>query len=199
MTSVESTVKKQYARFFEQDDWIKLKLVAELYLETAARLQTKHLLTKSLKLLYRNIQKRLFLGISCELLLKSYYLKNGYCINKPKPTRQIQSKFPFKLADVDKNDFKTADTFTLNALIDGLKTVHQFNDHQTVLKGLKTAKVFRNKEGHLAEFWHQFDHQNYKDIAESLRILYKEGFKERLSLTISIARNEKAEFLVKSI
>ncbi len=199
MISVERSVKEQYAKFFEQDDWIKLKLVAELYLETAAKLQTKHLLTKNLKLLYRNIQKRLFLGISCELLLKSYFLRKGYCINKPKYRRQIQGKFPFKIADIDRNDFEVADTFTLSKLIDGLKTVNHFNNHQTILKGLKIAKVFRNKEGHVAEFWHEFDHQNYKDIAESLRMLYKEGFNERLSLCISVARNEKAEFLVKSI
>lgn len=196
MSSVESAVKGQYVRFFEQPDWRHLKSVAELYLETAAKLRTKDLLPRDLQLVFRNIQKRLFLGISCELLLKSYYLRQGFCINKPKRERQVQGTFPHRLADVNRDDFAIADTFTLNQLIDGLKAAHHFNDHQTLVKGLKIAKVFRNKEGHVAVFWHEFDHQNYLDIAESLRILYFEGFNERLRLRISVARNEKAEFLV---
>jgi len=199
MNSVESTIKGQYARFFEQRDWQQLKTVAELYLETAAKLQRKHLLPRSLQLLFRNIQKRLFLGISCELLLKSYYLREGFCINKPKRGRQVQGTFPYRLEHPNRDDFEIADTLTLNELIDGLHSVHRFNDHQTLVRGLKIAKVFRNKEGHVAVFWHEFDPQNYLDIAKSLKMLYAEGFNERLRLRISVARNEEAEFRVERV
>lgn len=196
MISIESAVKGQYARFFEKHDSEELKSVAEMYLETAAKLRTTHLLTRDLKLLFRNIQKRLFFGISCELLLKSYYLRQGFCINKPKSKSQVQGNFPYILAGVNRDDFLIDDTYTLNKLIDGLKAVHKFNDHRTLVKGLKIAKVFRNKEGHVAVFWHEFDRQNYLDIAEALRILYFEGFNERLKLHVSVASGEKSEFLV---
>ena len=199
MPSLESEIKRQYARFFEKGDWAQLKSVAELYLETAAKLKTKNLLPRHLLLLFRNIQKRLFLGIACELLLKSYYLKEGFCINKPKHRRQIHGSFPYKLGNVNRDDFEIDDTFTLDQLINGLEAIHHFNDHQTLLRGLKIAKVFRNKEGHVATFWHDFDHQNYIDVAKSLIILYSEGFNERLRLRISVTRNEKAEFQVEKI
>ncbi len=196
MRSVESAIKGQYARFFGQHDWRQLKSVAELYLETAAKLHTEHLLPKNLQLLFRNIQKRLFLGIACELVLKSYYLKEGFCINRANRRRKVQNTFPCRLAHVNRDDLEIADTFSLNQLIDGLQVVHRFNNHQTLVRGLKVAKVFRNKEGHVAVFWHEFDHQNYLDIAASLKILYEEGFNEHLRLRISVARNERAEFRV---
>lgn len=199
MSSVESAIRGQYAKFFKQHDWKNMKLVAELYLETSAKLRTKHVLPKNLQLLFRNIQKRLFLGIACEILLKSYYLKEGFCINKPKRGRQLTENFPYKLAQVNIDDFDIADTFSLNNLIDGLKKVHHFKCHQILVKGLKIAKVFRNKEGHVSVLWHEFDSKNYLDITRSLKIIYAEGFNEELILRISIARNEKSEFYIEAM
>ena len=199
MGSIEATIKGQYARFFRDPDWPELKAVAELYLETAAKLRTKDVIPATMKLLFRNIQKRLFLGIACELLLKALYLKCGYCINKPKQGVTIQGKFPYKLSDVRTEDFEEADTFTLDRLIQSIKIVHPFNEYDNLVKGLRTAKVFRNKEGHVAVFWHRFDPQNYRDIAEAIRILYMEGFQQKIVLEISIARNQNFQFRVTGV
>lgn len=199
MRSIEATLKGQYARFFTRSDWQELKAIAELYLETAAKLRTKDVIPATMKLLFRNIQKRLFLGIACELLLKALYLKCGYCINKPKQGLTIHGKFPYKLSDVRTEDFDEADTFTLDRLIQGIRIVHSFNEYDNLVKGLRTAKVFRNKEGHVAVFWHRFDPQNYRDIAEAIRILYREGFRQEIVLEISIARDQNSQFRVTGI
>lgn len=85
MADIESEIKAQYARFFEGNDWHGFKKVAEYYLKTAAELKKSDVKTlESCKLLIRNIKKRLFIGIGCELILKAFYLKSGYVINKPK-------------------------------------------------------------------------------------------------------------------
>ncbi len=199
MSSVESEIKKQYAKLFKKHHWRHMKSVAELYLETASKLRTGHLIPKELKLLFRNIQKRLFLGIACEILLKSYYLKEGFCINKPKQGCQLLERFPYSLEHANQDDFEINNTYSFNQLIDGLKYVHKFKDHNALVRGLKIAKVFRNKEGHIAVFWHDFDPRNYLDISNSLKILYSEGFKEELKLKISIKRNEKSEFEIKKL
>ncbi|GAG42022.1 unnamed protein product, partial [marine sediment metagenome] len=129
MSSIESTIKRQYAKFFKQHDWKQLKSVADLYLETASKLRTEHIIPKKLQLLFRNIQKRLFLGIACEIILKSLYLKKGFCINKPKQGSQLSETFPYRLAHVNIDDFEIADTFSFNQIINGLEAVHQFKDH----------------------------------------------------------------------
>jgi hypothetical protein len=196
MESIEATIKGQYARFFRSHDWRELKAVAEQYLETAAKLKTKDIIPATMKLLFRNIQKRLFLGIASELLLKALYLKCGYCINKPKEGVTINGKFPYKFVDVRTEDFDEANTFTLDRLIQGLRAVHPFNEYENLVKGLRTAKVFRNKEGHVAVFWHHFDPQNYRDIAEAIRILYREGFQQELVLEISITPNQNSQFRI---
>lgn len=85
-TSIEQEIKNQYAKFFEISDWNTFKTASEYYLQNAAKVLTRDIKyeSRALKLLRRNVQKRLYIGIACELLLKSLYLRKGYCINKPK-------------------------------------------------------------------------------------------------------------------
>jgi len=79
---VVNEIKSQYARALWSSDWLYFKQIAEYYLKVAARLKKTDIKSGSKNLLLRNAQKRLFLGIGCELLLKAFYLKEGYCINK---------------------------------------------------------------------------------------------------------------------
>ena len=78
-------IKEQYARVLDQKDWVQFKYIADYYFDTAAKLKKRDVnVREELQLLVRNSQKRLFIGIGCEMLLKAIYLKSAYCINKYK-------------------------------------------------------------------------------------------------------------------
>jgi hypothetical protein len=198
MATIEQTIKNQYAKFFTQDDWCTFKTIADYYLETAAHLRTKDVKTgTSFKLLARNIQKRLFLGIGTELLIKAFYLKSGYGINKPNNGRDII----YRSSTVNPYDYKPADTYTLNFLIQEMENgrVTEFTKDAQILKGFKVAKVFRNKEGHVAVYFHKFDHGNYSDIEQAAISFYRLYFNQELDFRISMERNEKSIFAVKEL
>ena len=149
--------------------------------------------TKHLQLVRRNVIKRLFIGIGCELLLKAIYLNNGFCINKPK--KKLEGAYPYKIVNISKNDFKDDDTLSFNQLIDKLFTIENFGENKSIIeKGLKISKVFRNKEGHIVVYRHNYDPQNYLDVGKSLICIYKKSFNEVLKLTFSISEDEKAVF-----
>jgi len=199
-TSIERTIKNQYAKFFEQTDFSIFKKSADYYFETAARILKKDIVygEESLKLLRRNVTKRLFIGIGCELLLKAIYLKNGFCVNKPKPHVNLNNPYPYRIVDINKNDFKDDDTLTLNQLIDKFFTIEDYGqDKNVVEKGLRISKVFRNKEGHVVVYWHDFAPQNYRDVEDSIVCIYRKSFNEELKLTFSVADGEKALFVIK--
>lgn len=194
--SIERSVKDQYAKFFEIPDWNIFKKSADYYFETAARILKKNILYGDdyLKLLRRNVIKRLFIGIGCELLLKATYLKNGFCINKIKNGKNL---YPYKIADIDQNDFKDDDTLSLNQLIEKLFSIVDYGKEKGLIeKGLKISKVFRNKEGHVVVSRHDFDPQNYRDVEASLVRIYKKSFGEHLQLTFSVADGEQANFKI---
>ena len=67
---------------------------------------------------------------------------------------------------------------------------------QLIERGFRIAKVFRNKEGHIAVYWHNFDTQNYSDIENALVKFYREAFDENLSIQFSFEKNEKGIFQV---
>jgi hypothetical protein len=195
--SIEREIKNQYAKFFLEEDWSIFKSTAEFYLENASKVLTKDInfSEEYLKLLRRNVQKRLYIGIACELLLKAFYLKNGYCINKPKKHTASHSTFPYEMENIDQGDFKDDDTITFNKLMEKLYTIKDFGkDKQIIDKGLRIAKVFRNKEGHVVVLWHEYDPQNYRDIENSLIAFYKIAFSENLKLKFSVGNGEKAIF-----
>jgi len=200
IASIEQEIKDQYAKFFEKSDWNTFKTAAEYYLENAARVLTNDIKyeTKAFKLLRRNVQKRLYIGIACELLLKSLYLKNGYCINKPKRDRKISEQYPYRLSQINKDDFDITDTFTFNNLMQGIYKILDFGpDKLAVDKAFRIAKVFRNKEGHVAVLWHDYEPQNYRDIEAGLTGFYKAVFSENLKIRFSVGNGEKAEFTIR--
>jgi hypothetical protein len=199
--SIEQEIKSQYAKFFKKDDWHIFKAAADHYLENAARVSTKDIKyeAKPHKLLRRNVQKRLYIGLACELLLKSLYLKNGYCINKLERNRKISEQYPYRLSQISKDDFNITDTFTFNKLMESVYKIIDFGPNKSVVdKGFRIAKVFRNKEGHVAVLRHNYEPQNYRDIEAGLIGFYKAVFSEELRVRFSVAPREKAEFRIRN-
>jgi len=195
--TVVKEIKNQYARILLKKDARHFKSVAEHYLDVAARLKKRDIRASKNKLLLRNSQKRLFLGIGCELLLKAYYLKNGYCINKF--TNEFEGKKSpiHKISDLNLNHVNPDDSFTMGQLIDGLKNVGELPRLHEIERGFKIAMTFRNKEGHVSFPTHEFDDSNYSDIESSFVTFYKHGFDESLVFKISMKPNEKAVFRVR--
>jgi len=200
MESVESSVKKQFARKFVGSDWRLFKSMAEFYLRQAAFLRTSDLhayAPPKLRLLARNSQKRLFIGVGIELLLKAIYLKRGYVINMPAHDKTIL-KVPFTFAQADGAPLVEGKTFMLDPLIAQIGKVINLSDSKTVLKGLRIAQVFRNKEGHSVTPKHFFDPSNYRDIARALSELYRQVFQETLTIHFALGPGEKALFRITS-
>ncbi len=201
--SLESDIKNQYEQFNNQNDWSTFKYAADYYLDNAAILLKEDIRhkDKNFKLLFRNIQKRLYIGIACELLLKAIYLKNGYVINKRKDPKKTQGKYPFLFSEINTDDFSKNDTLTFNHLLQKLSEVIPVEKEikNKISKGLKIAKVFRNKEGHIVSLSHKYVPQNYRDIEQSLKLLYKLVFNEQLSIFITFANNEKGVFKIKKL
>ena len=197
MTDVNK-VKDEFVRFLYQSDWLAFKTMAEYYLQSAAKLKKKDIRAPhSLKLWIRNSTKRLFLGIGCELLLKSFYLKEGYCINKPKQ-KGIKAIPTYKFDAIDPNNFDHRDIYTFGPLIDNLKTIRKFQNQAQIQKGFSIAMVFRNKEGHTTFITHNFDRLNYTDIETGIIFFYQEAFNEKLYFQVSMAPKEQGIFKINS-
>jgi hypothetical protein len=190
MYSVEQTVKQQFARVFRGTDWYLFKSVADCYLRQAAFLRKRHVVaTSDLALLIRNSQKRLLIGIGSELVLKALYLKLGYVINKPVDRKHL--KGPITLNEAAHVPLERADTFTLSELIDWLGKVIVLSNKEDIDRGLRTAKVFRNKEAHVVTATHAFKISSYRHIELALRELYRQAFNERLSVRFSLGPTDR--------
>lgn len=194
--SIEEEIKEQYSKIFRSPDSITFKLMADFYFENAAKILKKDISIRDpYKLMGRNIQKRLFIGIGTELLLKSLFLKNEYCINKVKKKTTPNPNKPTKFVTIkDESILNPSDTYTLNSLIDNLPEL--LSKKEFYEKGLKISKVFRNKEGHVASLWHKADKNNYSEIEKSIIYIYKEGFDEKLNFKISFLDGDSAEFSI---
>ena len=204
MVGIEESVKKQFAKVFTVSDWRLFKRMAEFYLQQAAFLLTSNLsvsVPPGLELLARNSQKRLFIGVGIELLVKAIYLKQSYVINKPKQSRTTKTKlrvpFTFSQAEASGEQLAEGETFTLGPLIEQFTTVLPVLDSQSVLRGLKIAMMFRNKEGHTVTPTQVFDASNYRDIECTLTALYHHAFAEKLTVQFSLAPDEEPLWQIK--
>lgn len=197
MASVEGEVKQQFARLFVRQDWTLFKRMAEFYLQRAVFLRTGDIkIREDLKLLARNCQKRLFIGIGVELLLKAIYLKGGFSINQVEKGQAGTPAFPFTFAQVA--DFRQAldKTYTLNDLIEKLSRVPSVGSLSGISRGLKIAKVFRNKEGHAVFPKQKFDASNYRNVEAALVALYPRAFGETLKVRFSFAQGEEGAWKI---
>ncbi len=200
MVIIEQLVKAEYAKIFITSDWRLFKRMADAQFKEAAFLKKSDMeVEAAFKLLARNSRKRLLIGIGAELLLKAIYLKHGYCINKAERERSLP--FPFTASDAlsHETSLLETETFTLNKLIDHLFGVVQFSDRTTVLEGLKVAKVFRNKEGHVVTKTQTFNASDYRRIEASLVHLYEHAFAESLAIRFSMAPHEKPTWRISRI
>jgi len=190
MPDIEPAVKAQYSKFFVAKDSFEFKQLAEYYLETASFLKTDDIKIGLSRLWIRNVQKRLFIGLACELLLKAHYLQLGYGINVPKKGKRSL----YKIEDVKQEDFRSDDTYPLGFLLDQFKNLPHIDNQEAIEHGFRIAKVFRNKEGHVAVYWHKFDAQNYTDIETAISLFYQNVFRQKLKIRISFEKNEKGIF-----
>ena len=93
---------------------------------------------------------------------------------------------------------------TFNKLIEQIPKIPSFSsgapaDKEKMLKAFRIAKVFRNKEGHVATLWHGFDLTNYSDLENALSIFYKMAFSQDLDIQFSLETNEDGKFVTKPI
>ncbi len=192
MPTVEDEVKQQFARLFVAKDADLFKRMADYYLRQAAFLRTRDInVAQDLKLLARNCQKRLFIGIGTELLLKAIYLQNGFSINRVEDGQPGAPAFPFTFDQIAGFTQAQDRTYMLHQLIDKLHLVPSVASLRGIARGLKIAKVFRNKEGHGVLPMHAFDPTNYRDIENSLIALYQRAFGQTLDIQFSIAHGEE--------
>jgi len=203
--SIEAQIKRQFAKIFTADDWRVFKLLAGYYIKTATRLRKRDVdIVDTFKLLARNAQKRLFIGVGCELLVKASFLKQGYGINKidfqeMKRRSLGQPALPYRIGAVAPDLLIETDTFSFNQILDQLRKMPVFavasrQERQIMMRGFKIAKVFRNKEGHVATLWHDFDPTNYSDVEHALVLFYRVAFAEQLKIQFSVERNEQDLF-----
>lgn len=102
------------------------------------------------------------------------------------------------MSQINKDDFDITETFTFNKLMEGLYRILDFGrDQITVDKAFRIAKVFRNKEGHVAVLRHDYKPQNYRDIEAGLIAFYKAVFSEDLRIKFSVGKGERAEFFIR--
>jgi len=204
--SIEQDVKSRFSAWFSQEDWKRFKAVSELYYQRAVYLVIDDInfpfsistSSKDSRLLARNIQKRLDIGIATELLIKSYYLKNGYMINLVKEKNKNMKHFPF-LQTEDKEKFQINNTFTLNDLIENLHKTKKFKEIKVIKNGFRVAKVFRNKEGHVVTKSHLYESTDYDKIENALIAFYKEAFSEELSIRFSFEHGEEGRWCLRKI
>jgi hypothetical protein len=148
MPSVETQVKQQFAKLFRREDWELFKRMADHYFRSAAFLHGRDLnVATDLRLLVRNCQKRLFIGIGAELLLKAIYLKSGFCIDKPERGQADVPHFPFTFQEAAHCTLEPDRTYMLNDLVDHLAHVPGIGAFGVMDRGLRIAKVFRKQGG----------------------------------------------------
>lgn len=86
------------------------------------------------------------------------------------------------------------DTFSFNDLLSNLNKISELNNWNSIQKGLRTLKVFRNKEGHTVTTKHKFEQATYDDIEVGVTQMYKDGFSQNIEFKISMKPNERGVF-----
>jgi hypothetical protein len=89
-----------------------------------------------------------------------------------------------------------SDTYSLDQLIGQLKKVVTLPDPNPVVTGLRIAKVFRNKEGHVVTIGQKYDPSNYRAIEAALVELYTAAFGKKLTVRFSLAPKERGAWTV---
>lgn len=197
---VEREIMPQFERVFDATDAPLFKEMADYYFECAARLKKADIkITNDLKLLARNCQKRMFIGVGTELLLKAIYLKHGFSINRIASGQSTPPAFPFRFQQLSGLKQVAAQTYMVDRLVDKLHVVLPAADLRRTSRGLLIARVFRNKEAHVVVPKQVFVSANYRDIEVALVDLYLCAFDQILDVRFSLEPNEKAFWTIRKV
>jgi len=144
-------------------------------------------------LLIRNVRKRLFLGVGCELLLKAAFLKQGYAINKLRKGKESQNLNALVALrpDTRYDEFDPDETHKFDHLINWIPKIIPTPQSSDVTIGMKVAKVLRNKEGHVATPSHRYEEDSYRAVEAALKSVYREIFGVKLTVKVAFLQSEK--------
>lgn len=106
----------------------------------------------------------------------------------------VAADFPFTPGQADAVGvvLEPGETYMLNDLIQCLHRVPAIGALGPLEPGLRIAKVFRNKEGHVVVGTHNFEPQEYREVEKALAGIYARAFGQTLKIRISMSPNEKA-------
>lgn len=211
--SLEQKLKSDFKSVFSLKDWKLFKICADRYFATAATIKKRDINRneiifsnkgkKDARLLFRNKRKRLFIGLGCELLIKAYYLKSGFYINKP-VNKRGRGKTAFKFTELDSKYIDQETTIKFDDLIKGLAELERKSQNKKRVKidseitnSLIIAKIFRNKEAHIITEGHKYNSNDYDEIEKGIIKMYDYWFNENLAFQISFEQNEIGKFKIK--
>ncbi len=182
--------EKLYSRIYRESDNELFKKNAEKFFELYKEFGGKRInliMEKGLKQFLKDeLLSRIFLGIGCELIVKSIYLKNGYVINEVDKSRLTKNiHFPFLIKDIPKSCIKGERTYDFKKLNNNLYnlrpknvTSEDFNKH--IIKPLEIARIWRNKETHIGGGYHR-ESGEISEIKYALMNIYNLFFKEKFT------------------
>ncbi|MDD4878431.1 MAG: hypothetical protein PHO02_05350 [Candidatus Nanoarchaeia archaeon] len=206
--------KEKLAKRFEIGiikDYLPLKKSGEEFLREAYALR-KGGLFNEFKLWKQHVQKggsfndfilqeikyRLFLGVAVELIVKAAFLKQGYIINSYKNLKQswysglvnlfVSKNKPLKFEEVVHSRLITQHTQDISYFIDHINfifpnlTKKECNTY--IRKGLEIARIWRNKEIHLASGSHSELIGEDEDIKTAIHYIYQEIFDDEKTINL---------------
>ena len=200
--------EKIFYRKYNQDDYLTFKLRADKFFNFCRELKLTFIEIPRRdntfpEIFNRQIKARLFLGVGCELLLKSIYLKKGYIINSiNKDKRKEFKKFiqkknisePYKIKEIPKRFIDSKNTFFMNYLLKHLHTIFQLKNNKRFItyikKGFEVARVWRNKEAHSGIGYHNETNDLSSALNMSIINTYSIIFNEKVSPLIRTAYKE---------
>lgn len=163
-----------FSKKFDQDGWEKLKLRGEKFIRHAFIDKPNEInFDEDAPEDFFRLQKfRLMLGLGCELILKSLYLKEGYAINLPKPNT---IHFPVKLEDIGSEDLEGGRTAGGRKLVDNIDKLFG-GFYEDIWKGFEIARQWRNKDIHKGGVYHREGGDDKGKIMTALRNTYDRFF-----------------------
>ena len=194
-----------YRVVYKQEDYKKFLERSELFLEYSVKLEPLEI-----DLDKKNYENKLFfvrlsricLGIACELLVKSAYLKEGYIINISKgnikkplkfidlerynraKSKGLISKFIFNIGNIFSKEIYSIQSYNTHSFNFLLKYFYNlfklerkvFNFY--IARGLKLAHIWRNVNVHIGHGKVITFGDDYKIIYDSIINIYKCFFEE---------------------
>lgn len=188
-TYLES-VERLYCKVYGKEDYKLFKKNAEkffsLFREYSSTNKTTSLTKKGLKKFIRDeLISRIFLGIGCELLVKSVYLKKGYLINRVlnKPENKV---FPYRMKVITIENIDSGNTeffrklnSNLHKLMPKRVKLHDYN--RLIKKGLEIARIWRNKDTHIGGGYHR-QSMEIHDIGNAVHNIYFIFYRSRFNI-----------------